>query len=1637
MSNTDETSVYKLISRLSEILVRENNCPLSGNQQTHCVNKARSVIYGTILKKQHVQEVSNLSKKFEHMNPLSCLIAWRFLLSNINKTKESCELDDAIREAFDTGWEDAPNPVLRTLICLAEDSSSASFSEGDSNEPFSLSEKLGFTSLKQGAKQSRIYPSLHPDVFKPPAWMNLSQSASSFGGYATSFPFNKEPGKGLPLFERFSGLCPKGHTSERSVYQVRTIPPLTGPSELNLSSNFTPPNLEDEGYFTPITESANPNHAFSNNEYKDPTEIWSKALNVNLPERKTWESLGIIDTKPEPSFLSAGGPKAVENLSVLVSIYQDVLKTQHIRDPKPTSRADFTRDVFFLLNGLESSIFPFIQESDCFVVRNGIWLEGYSVQGTRTLCQDFLYCGTHFRRLEKLSHSSVALENDGLIICALLACVQRWTQFYRGAVLILSSHVKSQGNSILLYELLEHIQSLKNQVQCLSTLCRVDGMKDESSTLPSGVALLAHIYREACKSNNQQSNLLYSALKSCCEVYLHCLGRWIFLGDCTDKTNEFFVRKDIKFSGHRDRSFWVQGFILDKKAVPGFLQGLETAVFDCGRAMNLLQLCSPQHPLCVWLEKEHPTIHCCLYKSDLGKVQKECAHFEEEAQRVCGELLTASKLFQEESDREAHLHVLMQKAQKQREAIRASLKMQLEREKAEMKEKQNADLKAQIQEVQLRKAAEKEKNRIEDELYLLQCKRLDEAAKFIEEEERLKMLAHYEELGKIVDKQNQHREWQLKRLKMADVRQTFLFEDSLSLAKENLKAEKNARARIELEDNTSESQMILQTPCLSKSVSPSPSSKENTTSESLCQTEHSDFFHEVEGFGISSGELLRPQYCENVESAENCVITSVLGHASDEELPKVTNLEEPLISLSSQTSGTSGRDATSESKDKPISDLERNRQRVLTQNVCWNPDKIDTSETDAKCGMKDEALSDLAKTRQRVLFQDWRSKENVSAVKNPSVDSGVTMEWERNRQKVLGEEFNILTGIKSSEFSGETSQLKGIEETSHLSDLQKNRRRVLGEEYNILTGEKTSAKNSSASIPAVMTTTDSGVGTLTLESECETQSNVVSETLQKETSVAKVNQECESTKSKLSVCLDEGLSGADKNRNEASDTPSFERPKILPVVSNSFSFVSPLTTPLSHNDMPVFTNPFRGTNSLPNELPLTTPLTDFCGENPKYFEVCGMPLTYDIADNFALKFDTQINYDLVSRDTVDHKKSDDELSKALPNTSWIESSLQTCLLLPLRVQYKFVSAALLHHFLVDLRLLSHFRSLRSYYFMQDGEFGRHLTVKLFTQMYQVSAPHLLFNPSSLERIMKEALASSQGTSDPNHHLISLTADRASVPHHFSHSSPNVLDFIQLSYKVKWPLNLILTPDVLQKYNVIFLFVIRLKRVAWLLQEDFVALKNTARGCFKEQHRDLINSPQYHQVQMIRQNMSQFLQATLNYVSSSVLYASWADFASSLKQATTLDHIYNAHIEYIKRLLKRCLLNTNFKRVEGVLSKILVCIIKFHSIMRTRPWQMPSKVQGQRSIFLEHPNFQQLMACSSHFKMQVCKLISYLERSISPPNHHYFLSEYLLLLNINGFYKSSDYITHAENVNEMEGKSSVSSQPTSTRTSHVS
>lgn len=51
-------------------------------------------------------------------------------------------------------------------------------------------------------------------------------------------------------------------------------------------------------------------------------------------------------------------------------------------------------------------------------------------------------------------------------------------------------------------------------------------------------------------------------------------------------------------------------------------------------------------------------------------------------------------------------------------------------------------------------------------------------------------------------------------------------------------------------------------------------------------------------------------------------------------------------------------------------------------------------------------------------------------------------------------------------------------------------------------------------------------------------------------------------------------------------------------------------------------------------------------------------------------------------------------------------------------------------------------------------------------------------------------------------------------------------------------------------------------------------------------------------------MTQFMNALHNYLTCSVLYASWTEFEKDLENSLTVDQIYLSHINYVRRILSR-------------------------------------------------------------------------------------------------------------------------------------
>ena len=117
------------------------------------------------------------------------------------------------------------------------------------------------------------------------------------------------------------------------------------------------------------------------------------------------------------------------------------------------------------------------------------------------------------------------------------------------------------------------------------------------------------------------------------------------------------------------------------------------------------------------------------------------------------------------------------------------------------------------------------------------------------------------------------------------------------------------------------------------------------------------------------------------------------------------------------------------------------------------------------------------------------------------------------------------------------------------------------------------------------------------------------------------------------------------------------------------------------------------------------------------------------------------------------------------------------------------------------------------------------------------------------------------------------------------NSVDTLDCFTLRYRIGWPLNLILTEEVMDDYSCIFNFVLQLRLAAWVLQDIYVDLKD--------------RSAEWHLIQIARHSVCHFVQALQNYVMNQLLTLCWDEFLSDLqKNARSLVNLF---IQFLKNV----------------------------------------------------------------------------------------------------------------------------------------
>jgi hypothetical protein len=225
--------------------------------------------------------------------------------------------------------------------------------------------------------------------------------------------------------------------------------------------------------------------------------------------------------------------------------------------------------------------------------------------------------------------------------------------------------------------------------------------------------------------------------------------------------------------------------------------------------------------------------------------------------------------------------------------------------------------------------------------------------------------------------------------------------------------------------------------------------------------------------------------------------------------------------------------------------------------------------------------------------------------------------------------------------------------------------------------------------------------------------------------------------------------------------------------------------------------------------------------------------------------------------------------------------LNRCVTTPLRTQSSLINFALVEYFKEVLNITEHFVALRRFLLLEDGEFGHTLSNGLFAELSSLNPVVRLTSFAFLNPLLTSSLQSSI-------YCDSIQANRLSfglkyTPQTINSTSSDALDFLELHYSVDWPCNIVITEDMLTKYNKILHFFLQLKRTSWALKDVFHYLKHC-------EGRGTLSPEQIRELLAFRYHMQHFVTVVQGYMANQVVHISWEEFQKTLSTEVTVYRI---------------------------------------------------------------------------------------------------------------------------------------------------
>uniref|UniRef100_A0A7N6BL62 Gamma-tubulin complex component n=1 Tax=Anabas testudineus TaxID=64144 RepID=A0A7N6BL62_ANATE len=261
-----------------------------------------------------------------------------------------------------------------------------------------------------------------------------------------------------------------------------------------------------------------------------------------------------------------------------------------------------------------------------------------------------------------------------------------------------------------------------------------------------------------------------------------------------------------------------------------------------------------------------------------------------------------------------------------------------------------------------------------------------------------------------------------------------------------------------------------------------------------------------------------------------------------------------------------------------------------------------------------------------------------------------------------------------------------------------------------------------------------------------------------------------------------------------------------------------------------------------------------------------------------------------------------------------ELTLRSCLYPHIERRYIECCGNLMKTLKKDYKLLEYLQAMRNYFLLEAGDTMYDFYTAIFDKVQEKENWQ---QPSFLNVQLQEAVGQRYPEDSSRLSVFLETIDASRKKH-----PVNNLEVLTLSYKVPWPVDIVISSECQKIYNQVFLLLLQIKWAKYSLDTKLESgLAEEVKG------KEPVNQ-QIHRMCLLRVKLMHFVNSLHNYIMTRILHSTGLEFQHQVQEAKDLDQLIKIHYRYLATIHDRCLLREKVSFVKEAIMKVLNLVLIF-------------------------------------------------------------------------------------------------------------